>query len=146
MNKFCASAVIAAAVGFSAVAVQAMPLVPDQARSGMVTQVAGGCGLGALQAAGQAKVWSFGVDADQGSADPSVAASALKKVDVAVYTAIKSVVDGKFVGGPNTFTLQNDGVGYQADNLTLPANVITALNDMTTKIKSGSVTVPSTVP
>ncbi len=111
-----------------------------------IFQVAGGCGLGALQAAGQAKVWSFGVDADQGSADPSVAASALKKVDVAVYTAIKSVVDGKFVGGANTFTLKNDGVGYQVDNLTLPADVKAEVDSVAAKIKSGALTPPDTIP
>src|SRR6266496_3888102 len=57
-------------------------------------QVAGGCGLGVLQAAGQAGVYSVGVDADQKDADPSVIASALKKVDVATYTAIQNVVKG----------------------------------------------------
>jgi basic membrane protein A and related proteins len=108
-------------------------------------QVAGGCGLGVLQAAGQAKVYSFGVDADQGAADPSVAASALKKVDVAVYNAIKSVVDGKYVGGANTFTLQNDGVGYQVDNLTLPADVKAEVDNVAAKIKSGALTPPDTI-
>jgi hypothetical protein len=46
MNKLFASALIAAAVGFSAVAAQAVPVAPDQASSGMITQVAGGCGVG----------------------------------------------------------------------------------------------------
>jgi hypothetical protein len=45
MNKLFASVLIAAAVGLSAAAVQAMPIVPDQAPS-MITQVAGGCGIG----------------------------------------------------------------------------------------------------
>jgi basic membrane protein A len=108
-------------------------------------QVAGGCGLGVLQAAGQAKVWSFGVDADQGTADPSVAASALKKVDVAVFNAIKSVVDAKYAGGPNTFSLQNGGVGYQVDNLTLPADVQAEVDSVAAKIKAGTLTPPDVV-
>ena len=111
-----------------------------------IFQVAGGCGLGALQAAGQAKVYSFGVDADQKDADPSVAASALKKVDVAVYNAIKSVVDGKFVAGANTFSLQNGGVGYQVDNLSLPADVQAEVDNVATKIKSAALTPPDTIP
>src|SRR6266702_6823117 len=41
-------------------------------------QVAGGCGLGVLQSAGKAGVYSIGVDADQKDADPSVIACALK--------------------------------------------------------------------
>jgi hypothetical protein len=46
MNKFFTSVLIAAAVGFSTAAVQAMPLIPDQAPSGMITQVLQGCGPG----------------------------------------------------------------------------------------------------
>src|SRR6266853_564126 len=109
-------------------------------------QVAGGCGNGVLTEAGKAGIWSIGVDADQGGVDKSVIASALKRVDVATYTAIKSVKDNAFNSGVTLFRLANDGFGYQADNGTLPADVMTALTDMTSKIKSGAVTVPDTVP
>lgn len=112
----------------------------------IVFQVAGGCGNGVLTEAGKEGVWSIGVDSDQGFVDKSVIASALKRVDVAVFTAIKDVKDGKFAGGVDSFSLKNDGVGYQADNLQMPSDVMSALQDMTSKIKSGSVTVPDTVP
>jgi basic membrane protein A and related proteins len=113
--------------------------------SEFVFQVAGGCGLGALQAAGAAHVYSFGVDADQKDADPSVIASALKKVDVAVYDAIKSVVDGKFQGGPNRFSLANDATGYQVDNFSLPADIKTEVDSLAAAMKSGSKTPPDVV-
>lgn len=109
-------------------------------------QVAGGCGLGVLQAAGQAKVWSFGVDADQKGADPSVAASALKRVDTAVYNSIQGQVNATWAGGPTTFSLQNDGVGYQVDNLTLPADVQAEVDSVAAKIKAGTLTPPDTIP
>ena len=109
-------------------------------------QVAGGCGNGVLTQAGKDGVWSIGVDADQKDVDKSVIASALKRVDVATYDAIKLVKNSAFKGGLTFFGLANDGVGFQADNLTLPANVLAAVNDMISKIKSGSVTVPDTVP
>ena len=112
----------------------------------IVFQVAGGCGNGVLTEAGKEGVWSIGVDSDQGFVDKSVIASALKRVDVAVFTAIKDVKDGKFAGGVDSFSLKNDGVGYQADNLQMPSDVMSALTDITNKIKSGSVTVPDTVP
>ncbi|HEY0492886.1 MAG TPA: BMP family ABC transporter substrate-binding protein [Candidatus Dormibacteraeota bacterium] len=108
-------------------------------------QVAGGCGAGVLTAAGKAGVYSIGVDADQKDVDKSVIASALKRVDVATYDAIKSVKDGSFKGGITTFGLANDGVGYQADNLAMPADVMAALQDITGKIKSGTLTPPDTV-
>jgi basic membrane protein A len=45
--------------------------------SGVVFQVAGGCGLGALDAAREKGVWGIGVDADQSFLGPSVLTSAL---------------------------------------------------------------------
>ncbi len=116
------------------------------AKSDILFQVAGGCGLGVLQAAGQAGVYSIGVDADQGTIDPSVIASALKKVDVATYTAIKNVVNNQFQGGALTFNIQNGGAGYQLDNLTLPADIQTEVDRVQNAIKGGTLTPPSTIP
>jgi basic membrane protein A len=115
-------------------------------KADILFQVAGGCGLGVLQAAGQAGVYSVGVDADQKDADPSVIASALKKVDVATYTAIKNVVNGQFQGGALTFSIANEGAGYAIDNLDVPADIKTALDDLQAKIKAGTVTPPSDIP
>src|ERR1700682_2824655 len=111
-----------------------------------IFQVAGGCGLGALQAAVDASVYSFGVDADQKDANPSVIASALKKVDNAVYTAIKAVVDKKFVGGETRFSLTNDATGYQVDNGTIPAEVRSEVDSLAAKIKAGTITPPADIP
>ena len=115
-------------------------------KSDIVFQVAGGCGLGALQAAGQAGVYSIGVDADQKDADPSVIASALKKVDVATYDAIQAVVKGNFQSGVSTFDIQNGGAGYQADNLTIPAALQAELDKVQGEIKSGQLTPPADIP
>ncbi len=114
--------------------------------SDILFQVAGGCGLGVLQAAGQAGVSSIGVDADQKDADPSVIASALKKVDVATYTAIKNVVNGQFQGGALTFSIANDGAGYALDNITVSADIQAALDDLKAKIKAGTLTPPADIP
>ncbi len=48
----------------------------------VVFQVAGGCGLGVLQAAKDQKKWGIGVDNDQGFLGNHVLTSATKKVDV----------------------------------------------------------------
>jgi len=113
----------------------------------VVFQVAGGCGNGALTTAGKQGVYSIGVDADQGYVDSSVIASALKRVDTATYDAIQSVVKGTFQSGPSTFSLANDGVGYQADQQSLITPDIQAeLTNVENQIKSGAVTVPDTIP
>ena len=78
----------------------------------VVFQVAGGCGLGALDAAKEKGVQGIGVDADQSYLGEHVLTSALKKVDVAVFDAIKRVQEGKFKGGTDFIsTVQNGGVG-----------------------------------
>jgi basic membrane protein A and related proteins len=80
--------------------------------SKVVFQVAGQCGLGALDAAKEKKVQGIGVDADQSYLGPHILTSALKKVDVAVFDAIKRAQDGSFKGGTDVIaTVENDGVG-----------------------------------
>jgi basic membrane protein A len=80
--------------------------------SGVVFQVAGQCGLGALDAAKQESKQGIGVDADQGYLGAHVLTSATKKVDVAVFDTIKAVQDGSFAPGKDKlFNLENDGVG-----------------------------------
>jgi basic membrane protein A len=83
--------------------------------SGIVFEAAGGCGLGGLSAAKQAGIWGIGVDADQGFLGPYMLTSALKKVDVAVYLAIKQYQNNPaaFAGNADTvFNAKNGGVGY----------------------------------
>ena len=80
--------------------------------SGVVFQVAGGCGLGALNAAKEKHVWGIGVDADQSSLGPYVLTSALKGVDASVFLTAKALVNGTFKGGGDAvFGLDQAGVG-----------------------------------
>jgi basic membrane protein A and related proteins len=80
--------------------------------SEVVFQVAGQCGLGALDAAKEEGVQGIGVDADQGYLGPHVLTSALKKVDVAVFQAVKRAQEGRFRGGTDVVsTVANGGVG-----------------------------------
>jgi basic membrane protein A and related proteins len=86
----------------------------DQISKGskVVFQVAGQCGLGALDAAKQEGVQGIGVDADQAYLGEHVLTSALKKVDVAVYDAIDRASKGEFKGGTDVIaTVKNGGVG-----------------------------------
>jgi basic membrane protein A len=86
----------------------------DQIAQGskVVFQVAGQCGLGALDAAKEKGVQGIGVDADQAYLGDFILTSALKKVDVAVFDAIKRVQDGTFKGGTDVIaTVENGGVG-----------------------------------
>ncbi len=120
----------------------------DQISKGskVVFQVAGQCGLGALDAAKEKGGQGIGVDADQGYLGDHIMTSAEKKVDVAVETAIKAAQDGSIKGGTNTtFDLTNDGVGYGKPNAE-GAKYEDQVKAVAEKIKSGEISdIPDTV-
>ena len=83
------------------------------AGSGAVFQAAGNCGLGALAAAKEQKVWGIGVDTDQSFLGGHILTSALKLVDLGVFRMVRDVKEGNFVGGADSFyTVKNGGVGF----------------------------------
>jgi basic membrane protein A and related proteins len=112
--------------------------------AGIVFQVAGECGLGALTAAKEESVWGIGVDADQSFLGPFVLTSALKRVDAAVFQTIRSVVDDRWQGGRNlTFGLEQDGVGLGKISAKVPQEDLDALEQIKERIRSGEISVPT---
>jgi basic membrane protein A len=71
--------------------------------SDVVFQVAGDCGLGALDAACEQNVTAIGVDADQAAQGDCVLTSALKPLEESVFGVIDTFVKGDFKGGTNAF-------------------------------------------
>jgi basic membrane protein A len=116
------------------------------AGSQVVFQVAGGCGLGALDAAKEKSVQGIGVDADQAYLGRHIMTSALKKVDVAVFDTIKSVQDDKFAKGTDTiFDLKVDGTGFGKTNAE-GTKYQSEVEGVAEKIKSGEISdIPDTV-
>jgi basic membrane protein A and related proteins len=112
--------------------------------AGIVFQVAGECGLGAMTAAKERKVWGIGVDADQSFLGQFVLTSALKRVDAAVVQTIQSVVDNRWQGGRNlTFGLEQDGVGLGKISAKVPQADLEALEQVKERIRSGEISVPT---
>jgi basic membrane protein A and related proteins len=120
-------------------------IADDQISQGskIVFQVAGGCGLGALQAAKQHGDYGIGVDADQGYLGSYILTSALKKVDVAVEQAAASLLHGHFdAGGDLVYSVANNGTGYgRLDAAAKP--YAGKLAKILAQIKSGTIKVPS---
>jgi basic membrane protein A len=114
--------------------------------AGVVFQVAGGCGLGALDAAREKGVWGIGVDADQSFLGPHILTSAVKRVDTAVFDAIKLVVDGKFKGGNLTFGLKDNGVGVGKISPKVPQSEVQKVMKVRADIIAGKIkNIPTTV-
>src|ERR671919_707439 len=108
--------------------------------SQVVFQVAGGCGLGALDAAKEKGVWGIGVDADQSFLGPHVITSAVKRVDQAVFQTIESVIDGSWQGGTNSvFGLVDDGVGLGTISDDVPQEDRDAVEAVRQQIVSGEI-------
>jgi len=107
--------------------------------AGAIFQVAGGCGLGALDAAKEKGVWGIGVDADQLFLGPHMLTSAVKRVDTAVFDAIKLVVDGKFKGGNITFGLKDNGVGIGKISPKVPKSEVAKVMQIRADIIAGKI-------
>ena len=109
--------------------------------SNVIFQVAGGCGLGALNAAGERDRWGIGVDADQSSLGDHILTSAQKGVDAAVFLSIKAVQDGTWKGGGNvTFGLKEEGVGLGTVSPKVPQEDVDAVAAIEEQIANGEIT------
>jgi basic membrane protein A and related proteins len=115
--------------------------------SQVVFQVAGQCGLGALDAAKEKGVQGIGVDADQGYLGDHIMTSALKKIDEAVFTTVGEVQEGGFKAGTDTvFDVKSGGVGYGEVNAE-GEPFVPQVDEQLAKIESGELTdIPSEVP
>jgi basic membrane protein A len=113
--------------------------------SGVVFQVAGQCGLGALDAAKEKGKQGIGVDADQSYLGAHILTSAIKKVDVSVLDTVKQVQDDKFTGGvTTTFEIANNGTGLGKISAT-GAKYQSQIDEVTAKLKDNSLAPPDTV-
>jgi basic membrane protein A and related proteins len=112
--------------------------------SKVVFQVAGGCGLGALDAAKEQNVWGIGVDRDQKFLGRHIMTSAVKRVDQSVFLTAKSVKDGKFKGGTDAvFNLKNSGVAVGKIDARVPRAFVKRMNALKPLLISGKIKAPS---
>ena len=112
----------------------------------IIYQVAGGTGIGIIEAAKGAGRYAIGVDTDQdGLAPGNVLTSVLKRVDVAVEDVVKRYGSGDFAGGNVImYGLVENGVGLSAMTHTkdvIPASYLSAVEEMRAAIIAGDIDV-----
>ena len=112
----------------------------------------GQTGSGGITGAAARGVWVIGVDQDEylttfgkGSVAGAgyLLSSAMKRVDVAVYNAIKMAVYNAWKGGNVLFEAKNDGVGlapYHDSEKSIPQEVKDKLIQIAADMKTGAVT------
>jgi basic membrane protein A len=81
----------------------------------IIFQLAGATGLGAITAVRDSKrpAYMIGVDLDQDDEIPGkVLTSALKRIDVVVYEAVKALKEGRFEGGMHTIGIAEGALSF----------------------------------
>ena len=82
----------------------------------VVYAAAGGTGVGVYQAAVDEGKLAIGVDSNQNYLHPgTMLTSMLKRVDVAVYNAMKDAKDGNWSSGIISLGVAENGVGWAVD-------------------------------
>ncbi|AMK10016.1 BMP family lipoprotein [Pseudodesulfovibrio indicus] len=82
----------------------------------VIFTAAGGSGMGVLQAAADLKKYSIGVDSNQNYLFPgSVLTSMVKRVDLAVASAMENALNGTWKPGVRVLGLAEGGVDYALD-------------------------------
>lgn len=111
----------------------------------IVFSAAGACGIGAIEAAKENGKKAIGVDQDQNKLAPdNVITSAMKNIDVAVYDAAKSMIEGKYEPGKvvvNTLEMGGVGIAPSSDK-NVPPDVLKYVDEVAEKIKKGEIKVP----
>jgi basic membrane protein A len=119
----------------------------------VIYHAAGASGAGLFKAAVEARQLAIGVDSDQSlTASPEqrrlILTSMLKRVDTAVYDAIRQTAEGSFQSGTQVFGLAENGVGYAVNQYNdnprlLSQEIQSRLDELQQQIIGGEIQVPS---
>ena len=133
--------------------------LPDKAKEIALTQyesgidviytVAGGSGLGVLEAAQEQGKYVIWVDSNGNHLAPgTVLTSMVKQIENSVYGVINETINGTFMGGLRYQGLVDGGVDYALDEHNrseLSDEIIAAVESLRAKIISGEIVVPNEV-
>ena len=112
----------------------------------VVFHAAGATGVGVMQAAADAGLLSIGCDSNQDYLHPgSVLTSAVKRVDVAVYTVFTDAMNGTWKAGPKVLGLAEHGVDFSLDEYNrklITPEMEKRLDQARDDIIAGKITVP----
>ena len=127
---------------------QELALSQYQSGVNVIFHASGSTGLGVFEAARRRGKLAIGVDSDQQSEAPGfILTSMVKRVDEAVFKAIKDVQDGTFKGGIFELGLAEQGVDYVYDEHNrsmIPDSVRTRVEALRAEIIAGRIRVPFT--
>jgi len=108
----------------------------------IVYQVAGGTGLGIIQAAKGRGKYAIGVDADQSRLAPrNVLTTMVKRTDLAVYKSVQMLASGKLGNKVVNLDLKAKGVGLGKIAPNIPRKYVKRVSALRRRIVSGRIKV-----
>lgn len=111
--------------------------------AGTVFNVAGGCGLGAMEAAKDAGIWAVGVDIDQSFLGPHVLTSVLKSFEAGFAEVFRQVKAGRLGPGRDTvLTIRDGATGLGKISPRVPRQLVAQVEELGRRIVSGDLRVP----
>jgi basic membrane protein A and related proteins len=107
---------------------------------GVVFDVAGACGFGALAAARKHHVWGIGVDQDVSGLGPFVLASAVKDLGLLMYRVIQRLVQGRLgTGGDMTLGLKDGFLRLGSVSPLVPRALVERTRQIERAVASGQI-------
>jgi basic membrane protein A len=111
--------------------------------AGVIFNVAGGCGVGALEAAAQRNVWGIGVDTDQSFLGRHVLTSVVKNFEPLLRRLAQDAKRGRFQGGRTVFLgLAEGAAGLTKLSPAVPPAVRAELTRLRRQLVAGTIEVP----
>jgi basic membrane protein A len=124
-----------------------LALAEYHAGADIIFHASGSTGLGVFEAARELHKLAIGVDSDQYHEAPGfILTSMVKRVDTAVYEAIRAVKEGRFQGGVQHLGLAENGVKWVYDEhnqALIPDAVKARVDSLQARIVAGEIEVPT---
>ncbi len=115
--------------------------------SDIVYQLAGGTGLGVIQASKESNFLSIGADSDQAYLAPqNVLTSTSKLCNVAVYSTIERMLKNDFPSGVVLYDLKSGGVDISPVHKAVPGYIVDRVEQIKSEIISGKIQVGIEIP
>lgn len=115
--------------------------------SDIVYQLAGGTGLGVIQASKESNFLSIGADSDQAYLAPqNVLTSTSKLCNVAVFSTIEQMLKGDFPSGVVLYDLKSGGVDISPVHKAVPGYVVERVEQLKSDIIAGTIQVGTEIP
>lgn len=113
-----------------------------QAGADIIYHAAGQTGIGVFQAAAQMRKWAIGSESNRSGVASSgnFYGSSVKKIDIAVFDIVKSLVDGKFQDGTRIIGLKEGGVAF-LPSPAVPPDIAVKLNLLAGQVARGQVVI-----